>query len=303
MFKKILYFMAVVGMCFALTACGNKSEETNSEDIIDEGQSGEYFLWEKDKIVGYTELGLKQEELIIPENCVSVKELRNNSVVKKVSFENPDTQVLGLTFENCVNLETVILPDNLEVVETSLFDGCTKLKTITIPSGVTTIKGHAFDGCTSLEEVLFGENIEKINLSAFDGCTSLKSVSLPDSLKEIGDDAFKGCTALNSIEFGTGIVSIGGEAFKDCDSLKSVVLPEGLLTLESYTFGYCDSLTEIYLPSTLNSIDMYSLVPSRTDSLIVYVKEGSYMDTEGWNKLIGASGDSDDTTLYQKQYY
>ena len=75
---------------------------------------------------------------------------------------------LGLgCFENHSNLETVILPESVEVIGLYAFSNCVRLKNVTL-----------------------GEHVEKIDDYAFNGCIALKSLAVPESVKQIGIGAF-----------------------------------------------------------------------------------------------------------------
>jgi len=59
----------------------------------------------------------------------------------------------GNSFQNCANLTSVQLPENLLDIYYRAFMGCKKLTSITIPASVEYIGDDAFNGCTSLREV------------------------------------------------------------------------------------------------------------------------------------------------------
>lgn len=299
--KKILAII-LLSLTLFLVACGgdekdkttNKTENTDKQN--DANQEEGYFLWERDRIVGYSETGKKQTELVIPEKCSEVTSLSNNSKVKKIVFESDDTNIASGAFENCVALETISLPKNLKSIESSCFRGCSSLKEIIIPENVVEIEGDSFKDCTSLFKIELTDSILELGGSTFENCTNLKEITVPKNVVEIKAKTFYKCTSLSNVTFGTELKSIGHEAFSECDALTSVTLPEGVTTLESRAFAWCDSLKEIYLPSTIEKIKPYSLMPNK--QVTVYVKEGSYMDDEGWTVLLGHSID-----VYIKKYY
>ena len=158
--KKFFAFLLAAMLCLTLVACGNNEEKPTGDnnDVTPSGNvtvSKDYFEWSQtdDKqIIGYTELGLKQKEIAIPEECTSVQGLENNTTVQYIEFKNPDTVILSNTFRNSTSLVSVKLPDNLTVLDDSAFNGCTSLKNITIPENVTEIGSNVFLDCTSLED-------------------------------------------------------------------------------------------------------------------------------------------------------
>lgn len=61
--------------------------------------------------------------------------------------------IYGNTFEGCTNLESVVLPKNLEHIYYNAFTNCRKLQSINIPEFVKVIGPDCFRGCTALRSV------------------------------------------------------------------------------------------------------------------------------------------------------
>lgn len=285
--KKIVNVLLIILVCSILTACGGGTiqdkDKVNKENKAEKvtKSNEDYFEWSPmsdTQIVGYTEEGLKQKKIVIPEKCTSVQGLDENEKVESIIFENPDTEILGATFAKCTSLKTIQLPDNLEVIETYAFNGCSALETISIPDSVTEIKDDAFLQCTALKAVSFGKNLQIIGRKAFYECTDLESVKMSDSVTTIEKSAFERCAGLKEVVFGTALQSIGTSAFKECNELKSVKLPEGVTTLDDWTFAYCDALEDIYIPSSVTSIEISSI--AQTHEINVYMEQGSYIDQQ-----------------------
>lgn len=280
--KKVWILVAAFALVVLLVLwfVNNNHENSHSNsDLSKSVNSEEYFVWnvlDDTVIEGYTELGLKQTELVIPAKCKSVMGLEENTTVKKIIFENPDTYIYSYTFAKCNALETVELPANLTELESGVFRNCKNLKSIDIPDSVTTISDNVFLECSSLKSVTLPEGLEVIGREAFSDCTSLKSIVIPDSVTSIEKSAFERCRALESVEFGKGIITIGDSAFEMCDSLKSVLLYEGVTTLGSSAFGLCKSIEEIHLPASIKSIESDSI--QQTHKTKVFVAKGSYME-------------------------
>ena len=55
--------------------------------------------------------------------------------------------------EKTINVESVVLPKNLTILESTALSGLRKVKSITIPDGVQKISAETFYGCKSLKEV------------------------------------------------------------------------------------------------------------------------------------------------------
>ena len=61
--------------------------------------------------------------------------------------------VLTAGAKKTINVESVVLPKNLTILESTALSGLRKVKSITIPDGVQKISAETFYGCKSLKEV------------------------------------------------------------------------------------------------------------------------------------------------------
>ncbi len=106
-------------------------------------------------------------------------------------------------FMNVTSVQTVSIPDTVEIIGEHAFSGCSSLGSVSIPGAVTKIEYSAFRNCASLAEVKFlsanggTPALTSIGTNAFFGCNSLTVIDLPVSVTEIGDCAFFGCGELN----------------------------------------------------------------------------------------------------------
>ncbi len=97
----------------------------------------------------------------------------------------------------CMNLESIIIPDTVEVL--GGFRWCTGLKEVVIPNTVKEIDNCAFQGCTGLKSIVIPESVKKIGWNAFSECTGLTHLTIPSSVR-IDSGAFNKCTALKAVE-------------------------------------------------------------------------------------------------------
>ena len=167
------------------------------------------------------------------------------------------------TFEGCINVQFVFIPDSVNCIYSSAFYGCLNLDFIRLPNNVT-IEGSAFTNCnnelhldcSSLEitnglvlannrtsviscldniiNVVVPDGVLKIESGAFGGCSKIESIYIPMGCKEIGCGAFYGCTKLKKIFIPNSITAwnvgwdsgnTGTEPFCKCTSLKSIYIP------------------------------------------------------------------------------
>lgn len=145
------------------------------------------------------------------------------------------------TFESCVKLKSVKLPQSAFTIEEKTFykdtalgsdnavidlggatsigkNGmaeCDGMTQITFPASLVEVGENAFLGCDKLETVDFG-SLQKIGRAGFKSCPELvlTSKGLPDSLLEIGDQAFMENGSLGTVSFGSNLKSIGVSSFE-----------------------------------------------------------------------------------------
>lgn len=130
------------------------------------------------------------EHLIIPsgvktiqEHAVTVKEnLRHVTIPEGVQA------IEDYAFYACKALKTVDLPKSL--ISLSGFKQCEGLETIVIPDGVQIIAKDAFLFCSNLKTVVIGRQVHTIEESAFGDCNKLRDVYIPASVTNIDDGAF-----------------------------------------------------------------------------------------------------------------
>lgn len=81
-------------------------------------------------------------------------------------------RICSSTFENCISLEEVELPFNLEAINKSAFENCTALKKINMPEGLQEIGSKAFYSCRNLLSVTIPLSVNSIGYKAFGAGTS-----------------------------------------------------------------------------------------------------------------------------------
>ena len=102
-----------------------------------------------------------------------------------------------------------------------IFQNCSNLTSIDLPENLTSIGNYTFLNCSNLTSIDLPENLTSIGIEAFYNCSSLTSITIPDGVTSIGDNAFSGCSSLTSISIPDSVTSIGNSAFSGCTSLKT----------------------------------------------------------------------------------
>lgn len=101
----------------------------------------------------------------------------------------------GSIFNLIPKLESVILPDTIEEIESSVFEGCSNLKSISFPPSLKIIGDEAFDGCNKLIIAEIPPTIKKIGYRAFEGVSIINACL--SKVHDIGSDAFRLATITN----------------------------------------------------------------------------------------------------------
>lgn len=127
----------------------------------------------------------------------------------------PVVAIGSMTFNNCTDLESVVLPDTIQLIDNMAFFKCSSLKHITLPEGVVMLGRSCFGGCVSLESVELPESLEIVDEFVFLRCEKLKELSFGKNLKEVGPNAFYSCANLEKITLPRG-TEIDETAFTLC---------------------------------------------------------------------------------------
>lgn len=167
------------------------------------------------------------------------------------------------------SFKKIILSDELEYLETSLFAYLTNLETVqvrsadgtlygaegtaTVPSGVKAMGSYIYKA-TKVRKVDFSrnDNLTEIGSQMCYQAASLQQIEIPADIQIISNQVFEGCASLTDVTFaGNAVFRISNAVFRDCTSLEQIVLPEGLVYVGSNAFSGCTELRTVVLPSTL----------------------------------------------------
>ncbi|MBP3529973.1 MAG: leucine-rich repeat domain-containing protein [Thermoguttaceae bacterium] len=132
-------------------------------------------------------------------------------------------------------VESVVLPQTLELIDSKAFEQCSKLKSVVgAPKALETIGAHAFFYCFDLERFDWPENLQVIGNEAFADC-DLTSAQIK-SVRRVGENAFYNNDKLATVELPSETREIDARAFART-ALKSFKLPRGLETLQPGAFA------------------------------------------------------------------
>lgn len=204
----------------------------------------------------------------------SVKSIGSQSFyktsLKTITFPADVESIGNYAFESCQQLASVSFEpgSKLTKIGESSFNSCVGLETVSLPDMLTTISSQAFYGCSKLSNLVLPAGLITIESSAFRNAKNLTFVDFPETLKTIRSEAFRE-TGLEVVVLPKGVSYIGSSAFYRCKSLTELVLPGEVL---DYTKTSTNSgiSSVFYECSALKSITCLATTPPVIDSATLY---------------------------------
>ena len=147
------------------------------------------------------------------------------------------------------------------------FEDCSELESIILGDGLISIDDYAFNHCNSLTSITIPNSVTSIGCGAFKRCGSLKNIMIPASVTSIGDSVFSACLSLTSITVDSKnryYSSENGVLFNKSKSElilypannpnEKYIVPNSVTTIDSFAFDSCYNFTSIIIPDSVTSI-------------------------------------------------
>ena len=103
----------------------------------------------------------------------------DNLAVKCYSVRPGTQSIDDDAFEDCEQLQQVVLPNTVTRIGDWAFYRCKALETMVVPSSVTTIGDRAFSHCKSLKSLLLVGPVKAIGDYAILSCNALERILIP----------------------------------------------------------------------------------------------------------------------------
>lgn len=185
-------------------------------------------LYNHDKTEMYTWLGMPQKT---PSNIVAPSTVR----------------VLGDGFRNCSGILSIDLSrTQIQEIQNNTFNRCLELTRVILPETIKTIGNCAFEGCSSLDYVYLPNSLEEFGTECFKG-SAIREISIPSLIKEIPEQAFAECQSLKYVHIPLDLKTISNSAFWGCTSIENVRIPKGFEYNINKIFTQSDKITFEYL--------------------------------------------------------
>jgi hypothetical protein len=220
----------------------------------------------------------EQDIVIVGNNLIKYDVLNDRRIVIPNGIERICKLAFGSINKND-NVEEIVLPDSVKVIEDAAFARRNKLKKINIPDGVEVLNKHVFSKCDSLESIEIPASVRKIEIGAFpqsdeygwgykDEKSELVAINVSEN-NEIycsidGMLLSKDKTELlfvprkiakDGIKIPNSVEIIGKSVFSGCNNLSTIILPDSVTTIGAYAFIDCKKLKHVNLPKGLKSVD------------------------------------------------
>lgn len=148
--------------------------------------------------------------------------------------------------------ETVVIPENIEIIDAFAFTNNKTLKKVVINENVTEIGDQSFKECSNLSEVEIADSISEIGAGAFVHTEWLENY--PNDYVIVGDMvliSYKGNES--EVEIPETVKIIGRQAFS-FNNCGKIIIPESVETINSAAFMLCNNLAEIEMPDNIEVI-------------------------------------------------
>ncbi len=192
--------------------------------------------------------------------------------LRELIFRDGLLEIGKNAFQNCEQLESMVIPSTVQFIDSRAFTGCDSLTvtycgtqeewemiytgsfddvTVDVPTGEAPDHGTTEDGLTwQIAEdgslTVTGEGPLTADEDIRSNADRVTALVIGEGITEVGDSAFSGFTALTEVTLSETVTEIGSSAFADCAALTSIDLTY-VETLGGGCFFGCDALNLIDL--------------------------------------------------------
>lgn len=200
-----------------------------------------------------------------------IRQSKRDEVVVAI-FEKDRTEIKANQCNFMLHLKSVVLPDNLKVIQREAFFLCQNLTEINLPDSLEVIEEYAFQR-SGLTAITIPAAICHIRDGAFLECGDLESFVMKDnSLRNpvfLGSELVCGCYSLTKLVLSGHVTEIHQNAFLSCESLTDVVLPDSVERIEKDAFENCYNLNTVQIGTNIKYIDQHAFNIEQTFDIIV----------------------------------
>lgn len=214
----------------------------------------------------------------------------------------PVVEIDSFAFDDCKQLTSITIGDNIAKLTCNTFRYCSKLEKINISSANSDY--YSRSNCIiekSSNALIFGCNtneipdtVSSIGEYAFFG-RDITFIIIPNSVLMIKEGAFESCRKLESVIMGNSVTEIERDAFAYCETLKGILMPDSVRDIGALAFGCCPNLMTVKFGSGVNRINsIYFWGSGNIQNLIVssgnenyYSKDNCIIEKDSGELVIG----------------
>ena len=268
------------------------------------------------QIVRYPSGKTDVTEYTIPEDVVAMADYAfSETSLTKVYLSENLQNISAYAFNECANLEEIIIPDSVVSVGEYAFYNNTALLQAVVGDGVVSIGKCAFYKCTAMTVFVFGANVTKIENGAFDSTGAVEELTVPNQYSvdfnsgafdsksmnpatvKIRADAtgiYEGFLNNTNTESFEVIEAADAERPVNFQTANGVLYSENGTVLKRFPIGKTDDLAYV-VPETVTVIGEFAFESSKVESVdlpdsITEIQRQSFMGCAALTSVTGGRG-------------
>lgn len=115
-----------------------------------------------------------------------------------LSYTGGSTAIGNYCFANFKSITSADL-SGVSSIGMGAFDNCTNLSTVTLSDNLSTLGANAFRNNSGLTQIYIGSGVKNIPAGVFSNCSNLKEITILNNVSNIGSDSFDGCDLLTTV--------------------------------------------------------------------------------------------------------
>ncbi len=195
------------------------------------------------KAYGTKSFNAKIENIVIPD------------YIEYKGTQYPVTSVGGFTGHSGIT-GSLIIGNNVTIIEDHAFLGCKFNGSLTIGNSVTTIGGNTFQGFTG--SLIIPSSVNYIGEGAFNRCNFTGTLEIGSNVTHIGYEAFGHFWTNNkftgTLTIPNSVITIGDRAFYKCGFNEELIIGNSLTDIGKEAFEYCNFIGSLTIPNSVKKI-------------------------------------------------
>ena len=153
------------------------------------------------------------------------------------TFDIPETVItIGYYAFQSSQLESIIIPDSVETIDSLSFEKSIQLKSVHIGKNVTTIRYNPFHSCDTLTEIIIDEenelfimidglliDVKQERLITYLLTNEAETFTVPQNVTVLGDRCFNRNTHLKTIIIHSEVTELQSILFDGCSNLQTII--------------------------------------------------------------------------------